>query len=47
MDLISIQKDSYYVMDKAYIDFARLYNIKQDKAYFVVRAKENIQFKRL
>lgn len=47
MDLISVQKGSYYVMDKAYIDFARLYNIKQDKAYFVVRAKENIQFKRL
>lgn len=47
MDFISVQKGSYYVMDKAYIDFARLYNIKQDKAYFVVRAKENIQFKRL
>lgn len=47
MDFIPIEKGSYYVMDKAYIDFARLYNIKQDKAYFVVRAKENIQFKRL
>ena len=47
MDLIPVQKGSYYVMDKAYIDFARLYNIKEDKAYFVVRAKENIQFKRL
>ena len=47
MDLIPVQKGSYYVMDKAYIDFARLYNIKEDKAYFVVRAKENIQFKRI
>ena len=47
MDYISIEKGSYYVMDKAYIDFARLYNIKQDKAYFVVRAKENFKFKRL
>ena len=47
LDFISVQKGSYYVMDKAYIDFARLYNIKEDKAYFVVRAKENIQFKRL
>ena len=47
MDFIPIEKGSYYVMDKAYIDFARLYNIKNDKAYFVVRAKENIQFKRL
>jgi hypothetical protein len=33
-------------MNKAFIDFARLNNIKQEKAYFVVRAKENIQFKR-
>lgn len=47
MNLISIQKGSYYVMDKAYIDFERLYNIKQDKAYFVIRAKENLQIERL
>jgi Transposase DDE domain/Domain of unknown function (DUF4372) len=47
MDYITIEKGSYYVMDKAYIDFARLNNIKQDKAYFVVRAKENFKFKRL
>ena len=47
MDLIPVQKGSYYVMDKAYVDFARLYSIKMDKAYFVVRAKENMQFKRI
>lgn len=47
MDYISVEKGSYYVMDKAYIDFERLYNIKQDKAYFVVRAKDNFKFKRL
>jgi hypothetical protein len=47
MDYISIEKGSYYIMDKAYIDFFRLYHIKQDKGYFVVRAKENIKFKRL
>ena len=47
MDLIPIQKGSYYIMDKAYVDFERLYNLKQDKAYFVVRAKENLQFKRV
>lgn len=34
-------------MDKAYIDFSRLFNIKQDKAYFVVRARENLKFKRI
>ena len=47
MDLMPVLKGSYYVMDKAYVDFARLYNIKQEKAYFVVRAKENMQFKRM
>ena len=46
IDLISIEKGSYYIMDKAYVDFERLYNIKQEKAYFVIRAKENIKFKR-
>lgn len=44
IDYISIEKGSYYVMDKAYIDFRRLYNIKLEKAYFVVREKNNIQF---
>jgi len=47
LDYIPIEKGSYYVMDKGYIDFARLYGIKQDKAYFVVRARENIKFKRI
>ena len=47
MDLIPLIKGSYYVMDKAYVDFERLFLIKQEGAYFVVRAKENLQFKRL
>lgn len=47
MDLIPIIKGSYYVMDKAYVDFERLFLIKQEKAYFVIRAKENMQFKRI
>jgi Transposase DDE domain/Domain of unknown function (DUF4372) len=47
MDLMPIIKGSYYVMDKAYVDFERLFAIKQEKANFVVRAKENMQFKRL
>lgn len=47
MDLISVEKGSYYVMDKAYVDFERLFSIRQQKAYFVVRAKENLQFRRI
>jgi len=47
MDLIPIQKGSYYIMDKGYIDYERLYNMKQEKAHFIVRAKDNLKFKRL
>ena len=47
LDQIVFQKGSYYVMDKAYVDFARLHNIKEEKAFFVVRAKENLQFARM
>lgn len=47
LDLVSIQKGSYYIMDKAYIDFERLLRIRNEMAYFVVRAKENMKFKRI
>jgi len=42
LDSIEIIKGSYYVMDKAYIDFKRLYRINIEKAFFVVRAKKNL-----
>ncbi|MEO5600475.1 MAG: IS4 family transposase [Cyclobacteriaceae bacterium] len=47
LDKIAIKKGSYYIMDKAYIDFERLHSIHSEKAFFVVRAKENIQFTRI
>ncbi len=34
-------------MDKGYIDFTRLYNLHRSKAYFVMRAKSNMQFRRI
>ncbi|MGB6042912.1 MAG: IS4 family transposase [Pirellulales bacterium] len=37
---------AYYVMDRGYLDFARLYDLDQAKAYFVTRAKKNFNFKR-
>jgi IS4 transposase len=45
--MIPIEKGSYYLMDKGYTDFARLFRIKEERAYFVIRAKENLQFVRL
>ena len=37
---------AYYVMDRGYLDFARLYELHQAKAYFVTRAKSNFTFQR-
>ena len=47
LDKIPIQEGAYYVMDKAYVDFGRLFTIHRKKAFFVVRAKENLQFCRI
>ena len=37
---------AYYVMDRGYLDFARLYEIKNCQAFFVTRAKDNFTFER-
>jgi hypothetical protein len=45
LDYICIPGGSYLVMDKAYIDFARLRKLAKDNITFVVRAKRNMQYK--
>ncbi len=34
-------------MDRGYIDFARLYSLHQAQAFYVIRAKSNLQYRRL
>jgi hypothetical protein len=46
LDKIVPQPGSYIVMDKGYIDFERLYRFNQALAFFVIRAKADLQFKR-
>jgi len=45
LDELEYEKGSYYVLDKGYVDFERLWVIHQANAYFVTRAKENFRFK--
>jgi hypothetical protein len=45
LDEIEVVPSAIYVMDKAYIDFERLYRMKQSNAFFLVRAKSNLKFK--
>lgn len=47
LDHLPVEKDAFYAMDRGYVDFARLYAIHQQGAFFVVRAKDNLKCKRL
>lgn len=46
LDKIVFEKDAFYIMDRGYLDFARLHTIHRSKAFFVTRAKDNTQFER-
>ena len=45
MDAIPYEVGAYYVFDRGYVDYTRLYKITQLDSYFVVRAKKNLRFK--
>jgi len=45
LDYFSLPAGSYLVMDKAYIDFARLSRIAGERTNFVVRAKDNMKYR--
>jgi IS4 transposase len=46
LDLLVPTPGAFYIMDRAYLDFQRLYNLHQEKAFFISRAKTNFKFKR-
>ncbi len=45
LDVIVPQPDAIYLMDKAYIDFASLYEMNKADAFFVTRAKETMVYR--
>ena len=45
LDYICIPGGSYLVMDKAYIDFARLWKLSKENLTFVIRAKDNMDYR--
>lgn len=46
LDELLIERNAFYIMDKAYIDFSRLYRMHQDGAFFVTRHKKDHAFVR-
>lgn len=46
LDALTPEAGSFIVMDRGYLDFERLYRLQQALAFFVIRAKHNLQFNR-
>ena len=47
LDILIPEPGSFYIMDRGYVDYARLYKLHQASSFFVTRAKSNFTFRRL
>lgn len=47
LDILPIETGAFYVMDRGYVDFTRLYKIHQSGAFFVTRAKRGMNARRV
>ena len=47
LDVLVPEPGSFYLMDRGYLDFARLYSFTQLLSFFITRAKKNTKFRRL
>ena len=47
LDILVLEPGAFYVMDRGYLDFERLYLLHQAGAFFVTRAKSNLKCRRI
>jgi hypothetical protein len=47
LDVVPLEEESVVTMDRGYLDFERLYAVHRLPAFFVIRAKRNLRFRRL
>jgi len=47
LDLLLPESGAFYIMDRGYLDFERLYLLHQAGSFFVTRAKSNFKFRRV
>ena len=47
LDILVIEPGAIYIMDRGYLDFARLYRLHRAQAFFVTRSKSNTQLRRV
>ena len=46
LDILLVEAGAFYIMDRGYLDYERLYRMNQARAFFVIRAKKNSRFRR-
>jgi transposase len=47
LDILPIEAGAFYILDRGYVDFARLYKLHQASAFFVTRAKRGMNARRV
>lgn len=47
LDILHYERGSFYILDRGYIDYNRLYRIHTSDAFFVTRAKDNMNYRRV
>ncbi len=47
LDILPVEAGAFYIMDRGYVDFARLYKLHQVGAFFVMRAKCDLNARRV
>jgi hypothetical protein len=46
LDLMVFEAGAFYIVDRGYLDFKRLYRLHQSRAFFITRSKKNFAFER-
>lgn len=46
LDLLPVETGAFYILDRGYLDFTRLFRLSQQGAFFVTRSKSNTKMKR-
>jgi len=47
LDILPVEAGAFYIMDRGYLDFARLFKLHQSGAFFVTRAKRGMNARRV
>ena len=47
LDLLYCEPGGYQIINRRYVDYERLFRIHQSSAHIVIRAKDNLQFKKI